>query len=255
MKAAVTARPGIWGRSHYLDKMSFRELLVAFFQYPGIIAYLALAAVSLAIFAWQPIAVLPALASIAVAALAYPVAWYAIHRWILHGRWMYKMKPLAPTWKRIHFDHHQDPNHLEVLFGALHTTLPTIVLLLAPLGWIIGGLGGAALAVGTGLVTTCFYEFCHCVQHLKYKPRNKFLAAIKARHMAHHFHDETGNFGITNFFWDKVFGTFYERPDRQEKSETVFNLGYTKEEAKRYPWVSEISGGIATDHPVQRLKN
>jgi hypothetical protein len=31
---------------------------------------------------------------------------------------MYRIKWLSPTWKRIHYDHHQDPNHLEVLFGA-----------------------------------------------------------------------------------------------------------------------------------------
>src|SRR3546814_3681823 len=72
--------------------------------------------------------------------------------------------------------------------------------------------------------STCFYEFCHCIQHLSYKPKSKFLAAMKARHMAHHFHDEKGNYGITNFFWDRLFGTFYERHERKEKSPTVFNL-------------------------------
>jgi sterol desaturase/sphingolipid hydroxylase (fatty acid hydroxylase superfamily) len=72
--------------------------------------------------------------------------------------------------------------------------------------------------------------------------------------MAHHFHDESGNFGITNFFWDKAFGTFYERPDRQEKSDTVFNLGYTPEVAKHYPWVAKLSGGVATGHPSQRAQ-
>ena len=159
---------------------------------------------------------------------------------------------LASTWKRIHFDHHQDPNHLEVLFGALHTTLPAVVFFLAPVGWLIGGFGGAMIAIATGLVTTCIYEFVHCVQHLKYKPRQKWLAQMKARHMAHHFHNESGNYGITNFFWDKAFGTFYDRQDRAEKSETVFNLGYTPEQARRYPWVSRLSGGVATGHPAHR---
>ena len=67
------------------------------------------------------------------------------------------------------------------------------------------------MALCAGLLTTCFYEFCHCIQHLSYKPKNRMLAPMKARHMAHHFHDESGNFGITNFVWDKAFGTFYER--------------------------------------------
>lgn len=255
MRVAATARPGIWNRSHYLDKMTFKELVVAYLQYPAIIAYLVLSVVSFGVWFWQPATLAQTVVSIAVAVMAYPLAWYMLHRWVLHSRWMYKVKLLAPVWKRIHYDHHQDPNHLEVLFGSLTTTLPTIVVILAPIGWAIGGVGGAAAAVGAGLLTTCFYEFCHCVQHLKYKPRNKWLAQMKARHMAHHFHDESGNFGITNFFWDKVFGTFYERPDRKEKSETVFNLGYTPETAKRYPWVAELSGGVATGHPTQRAKD
>jgi sterol desaturase/sphingolipid hydroxylase (fatty acid hydroxylase superfamily) len=254
VRAAAPARAGIWNRSHYLDKMTLKELVVAYFQYYAIIAYLALTAACLALYAWQPAALAPTLLSAAVAVVLYPLAWYILHRWVLHGQWMYKTKIFSPVWKRIHYDHHQDPNHLEVLFGALYTTLPTIVVFLAPIGWAIGGMGGMAIALAAGLLTTCFYEFCHCIQHLKYKPRNKWLARMKARHMAHHFHDETGNFGITSFVWDKAFGTFYERPDRTVKSETVFNLGYTPETAKRYPWVSELSGGVATGHPAQRAQ-
>lgn len=48
---------------------------------------------------------------------------------------------------------------------------------------------------------------------------------MKTRHMDHHFHDETGNFGITNFTWDRVFRTLYRRVERPAKSPTVFNLG------------------------------
>lgn len=255
MKAAVSARPGIWNRSHYLDKMSFKELVVAYFQYPAILAYLALTVLCGVVYAYNPAPLLPSVASFVVAVMFYPLAWYGLHRWVLHGQWMYKVKSLSPVWKRIHYDHHQDPNHLEVLFGALYTTLPTIIVFLAPIGWLIGGVGGMAMALAGGLLTTCFYEFVHCVQHLKYKPRNKWLAKLKARHMAHHFHDESGNFGITNFFWDRAFGTFYERQDRKEKSETVFNLGYTPAQAKRYPWVAELSGGVATGHPRQRANS
>jgi len=166
---------------------------------------------------------------------------------------MFKSPLTAKVWKRIHYDHHQDPNHLEILFGALYTTLPTIALVTIPVGYLIGGIGGAAVAFAAGLLMTCFYEFCHCIQHLSYKPKNKWLADMKARHMAHHFHDETGNFGITSFMWDKLFGTLYDRPERPAKSETVFNLGYTPEVAKVYPWVAKHSGGVVTTgHPRRR---
>lgn len=252
MTSANTASNNFWQRSHYLDRMSFKELVVAYFQYPAIIVYLALAATGVGVWFWQPAGLVETAAAILSAVVIYPVAWYCLHRWVLHSQWMYKVPFLAGTWKRIHYDHHQDPNHLEVLFGALHTTLPTIVLFTGPIGYLIGGVGGAAAALSTALLTTCFYEFVHCIQHLSYKPKNKWLARLKKRHMEHHFHDENGNFGITNLFWDRVFGTFYERQDRKQKSPTVFNIGYTPETARKYPWVAQLSGGVATGHPRRR---
>lgn len=248
-------RPGIWSRAHYLDRMTLRELVVAYFQYYSIRAYLALAALALAaaLFLVPPSPV-GAMLSALSAAVLYPLVWYLLHRFVLHGRWMWRSRRLAPTWKRIHYDHHQDPNHLEVLFGALHTTLPTIALATLPVGWLIDGAGGALVALAAGLLVTCFYEFAHCIQHLAYKPRNRWLAAMKRHHMAHHFHDETGNFGIVSFWPDRLFGTFYEREARPAKSPTVFNLGYTDEVAAEHPWVAELSGGIARGHPRQRAR-
>lgn len=233
--------------------MTLRDLVVAYFQYYAIQAYLLLSVIATGLAIWKPAGLFQNIASAVAAILLYPLVWYVLHRWVLHSQWMYKSPLTSRTWKRIHYDHHQDPNHLEVLFGALYTTLPTIALATIPIGWAIGGFGAAMTAFATGLLTTCVYEFCHCIQHLSYKPKNKTLAAMKARHMAHHFHDENGNYGITNFTWDRVFKTFYERPDRPTKSPTVFNLGYTPEVAERYPWVKKLSGGIvATTHPRQR---
>lgn len=252
VKAAVLPRSGIWNRSHHLDRMTFRELVVAYFQYYAIQAYLLLAvACFYAAYVYPTTLTRGAIAALS-AIIIYPVAWYGLHRWVLHGQWMYKFAFFAPAWKRIHYDHHQDPNHLEVLFGALYTTLPTIVVFTAPIGWLVGGAGGAAVATGTALLVTCFYEFAHCIQHLAYKPKAKWLAVMKARHMAHHFHDESGNFGITNFAVDRLLGTFYEREERPRKSPTVFNLGYTDEVAQVYPWVARLSGGVAKGHPRQR---
>ena len=99
---------------------------------------------------------------------------------------------------------------------------------------------------------TCFYEFCHCIQHLSFKPKSAYLRRIKKWHLAHHFHYEQANYGITNFGWDRLFGTFYDDPKEVPRSATVFNLGYTEDVAERYPWVKELSGGIATGHPRRR---
>jgi sterol desaturase/sphingolipid hydroxylase (fatty acid hydroxylase superfamily) len=231
------------GRTYDLRKMSRADLIRAYFTHPSVLVYLGLAVVAIAVAALTADSPWPPLAAAAVAALLYPLAEYLLHRFVLHGRYMYKIPFLATTWKRIHYDHHRDPNDLRVLFGALYTTLPTITVVALPVGWLVAGLPGAAAAFATGLLAFAFYEFCHCAQHLNFTPKSAFLRRIKQRHMAHHFHNESGNFGITSFLWDRVFGTLYETPKEVPRSPTVFNLGYTEEEAKRYPWVAELSQG------------
>jgi len=250
------AKLPFWKRSHYLDRMTFGQLVSAYFQHYTIVAYLAVAAASIALYFYLPAPLLPTLGAIAAALIVYPLVWHLLHQYVLHGRWMWRHKRLASTWKRIHYDHHQDPNHLEVLFGALHTTLPTIALATIPVGWLIGGpnghLGGAAAAFATGILTTCYYEFMHCIQHLSFKPKWKWVQFQKARHNEHHYFDEDGNFGITNYAFDRILGTYYEKKDRPNRSPTVFNLGYDEDVAKRFPWVKELSGGIASGHPRRR---
>lgn len=241
-----------WKRSHYLDRMTLGQLIVAYFQHYTIVAYLAITALCLAGFALFPAGLWQTLGAVAAAVVVYPLVWHLLHQYVLHGQWMYKVKWLSSTWKRIHYDHHQDPNHLEVLFGALHTTLPTIILATAPIGWLIGGIGGAFVATATGILTTCYYEFMHCIQHLSFKPKWRWVQFQKQRHNEHHYFDEDGNFGITNYAWDRILGTYYEKKDRPRRSPTVFNLGYNDEVAVSYPWVKELSGGIASGHPRRR---
>ncbi|NTZ42902.1 sterol desaturase family protein [Altererythrobacter sp. SALINAS58] len=250
--AAGESQLPFWKRSHYLDRMTFGELVRAYFQHYTIMAYLGLTAAAIVAFAFYPAGFWATIFCIGAALFVYPLAWHLLHQYVLHGKWMWKSKLLSPTWKRIHYDHHQDPNHLEVLFGALHTTLPTIAVATLPVGWLIGGPGGALAAFATGLLTTCYYEFMHCIQHLAFKPKYKWVQTMKQRHNEHHYFDETGNFGITNYAWDRVLGTFYEKKERPKRSPTVFNLGYDEEIAKTYPWVKELSGGIASGHPRRR---
>jgi len=239
------------GRKYFLDKMTLRDLAWAYVTYPAIQAYalLSVAGIGLAIY-WGG-SPLRLLASVVAILLTYPLVEYLLHRFLLHGRLLYRFPQTAPLWKRIHFDHHQDPNDLSVLFGALHTTLPPIFAIAGPIGWLIGGPGCAALAVATALIVFCLYEFCHCIQHLPFTPKLAWLRRIKRHHLAHHFHSERGNYGITTSLWDHVFGTYYGDPKAFPRSETVFNLGYTGAESARFPWVAELSG-LVPGQPVLR---
>ena len=247
---SVDAPKWMWtGRSYDLGKMSFRDLAIAYSTYYAIHAYLIVAVISAALSIHEANGWSPALLGAAAAVFLYPFAWYLIHRFVLHSRALYKSRWTAASWKRIHFDHHQDPHRLEVLFGALWTTLPTIALVTLPIGWLLGGASGAAAALSAGLISTCLYEFAHCVQHLNYKPRSAFLKRIKRWHLAHHFHSERGNFGIVSFLPDRLFGTWYDSARDAPKSATTFNLGYDRAEAARYPCVAQLTGAAPLDRP------
>lgn len=252
----MITRYGFWNNKRYnLERMTFKELLAAYFQYYAINVYIGVGLISAVVAFYMVERPLYALAAASVSVVAYPLFWYLLHRFLLHGQFPYKNKFLAKSWKRVHFDHHQDPHDLAVLFGALNMTLPTVFIITAPVGYWFDGIGGAAAAFSGGLLLTCFYEFAHCIQHLSYKPKNKALAVMKKRHLEHHFHHEKGNYGITNFFWDKLFGTYYMKKDNPVKSPTVHNIGYTPEMAQKYPWVAEMTEGLPAEYYRKKPKS
>jgi sterol desaturase/sphingolipid hydroxylase (fatty acid hydroxylase superfamily) len=181
------------------------------------------------------------LAAVVVAFFLYPVIWYVLHRYVLHSKHMWRSPLTAGVWKRIHYDHHSDPNNLKVLFGALYTTLPTVALATMPVGYLLAEWPGALAALCGGVIQTCVYEYFHCIQHLGYQPPWAWVRKMKKFHMAHHFHNENGNYGITNLWWDRRLGTFYEGAKDKPRSPTVFNLGYDEDVAKVYPYVARMT--------------
>ncbi len=242
-----------YGRSFDLGRMTLRDLIVAYGTHPAVHLYVVGAVLAGVAAAWESTSVWGPLCAVAATVAAYPIAWYAIHRFVLHSRFLYRSKLTAALWKRIHFDHHQDPYRMDVLFGSPVTTLPTLLAILIPLGWLVGGgAGGAAAATCAGLLITCAYELCHCIQHLNFKPRLRLLQRMKELHLAHHFHDEVGNYGISSFIVDRLFGTYYASARLRRRSPHVFNLGYDVSEAVRFPWVARLSGAPPRDRPPPR---
>ncbi|WP_447410893.1 hypothetical protein, partial [Clostridium perfringens] len=76
------------------------------FQHYTILSYLALLAGSIMLFVLHPASAIQAAGIVVLIALAYPLVWYGLHRWVLHCHWMFKVPALAAVWKRIHYDHH-----------------------------------------------------------------------------------------------------------------------------------------------------
>jgi sterol desaturase/sphingolipid hydroxylase (fatty acid hydroxylase superfamily) len=230
-------------RTNDLGQMTVKQLAVAWATYPTVILYGLLfvagwaGAIKLGALQtpWRTLAAIAAIIAI------YPFFEYALHRFVLHNRALYKSPLTASVWKRIHYDHHQDPNRLDVLFGHPSNTLLAVYGPSLPIGYAIGGWSGALACSSVAVAIFAFYEFCHCVQHLNFVPKNGWLRRIKKHHMAHHFHNETGNFGITTTFVDRLVGTLYQDRDQRPRSPHVYDLGYDAAEAERFPWVAARS--------------
>ena len=231
-----------WKEEEYLlNQMSLSDLQRAYITYPGIQAYLVLIVLTFTGALMTLGSALAFVLSMLASVILYPAIWYILHRFVLHNSLMYKSPLTAALWKRIHYDHHRFPNDLSVLFGGLQTTLPTVIIFTGPVGWLIGGLSGSLAAICAALVMTCIYEFWHCGQHLAFEPKSDFWKRIKKLHLAHHFHNEHGNYGITNFLVDSWLGTQYEETDQMPRSPTARNLGYTDQVAVKYPWVKDLT--------------
>src|SRR4051812_30352556 len=89
-------------RGQCLDKMSLGDLTVAYFAHHTIVAYLALAAAAVGLSAALATGWGGPAAGVAAAFLVYSIVEYGLHRWVLHGSFLYKRAWTARLWKRIH---------------------------------------------------------------------------------------------------------------------------------------------------------
>jgi 4-hydroxysphinganine ceramide fatty acyl 2-hydroxylase len=157
---------------------------------------------------------------IAVGALLFYLNEYSVHRFAFHAR------PAPWVWARrlqhrLHYDHHVEPNRLDLLFLPFWFLGPYLALTAVALTLIFGA---AAASVMLGVMLAVFhYEWVHYVAQIPYQPRTRFGRWMKQYHLRHHFISEKLWFGVSNTSLDWVYRTWRE-PKEVEKSATVRKL-------------------------------
>ncbi len=139
------------------------------------------------------------------------VAGYAV--WTLFEYWGHRLvfhyEPDHPLGARLHWVihgiHHDHPN------DPLRLVLPplaSIPIMLIAYGVMALVLDGPALwAVAAGFFAGyALYDMTHYYLH-HFTPRTAMGRALRARHMHHHFRDDTTAYGVSAPWWDVVFGT------------------------------------------------
>jgi hypothetical protein len=171
--------------------------------------------------------------------IGYPIVEYVLHRFGLHGTLLCRSKLTAPVWRRVHYDHHMNPQDLTVLFAHPATSVPFLLLLSV----IIAALAGDMMLIPATIAGTftafIFYEFMHTAAHVGLDTQNTWLAGRCRSHLRHHYLDEKVNFGIGVGLVDWLLRVVAGVQGQTSRSPTVNNLGYDDAMAARYPWVAE----------------
>ena len=130
-------------------------------------------------------------------AAAWTLVEYLLHRFVLHH---------VPYIREMHEAHHDD--QLALIGTPIWISLAVmVVVVLIPLSFVAERPIAIGLASGLMLGHFWYGSVHHILHHWNLKQGGYFYR-LKRRHMLHHHFDEMGNFGVTNSFWDVVFGTY-----------------------------------------------
>lgn len=219
------------------DMATFNRL---FLRLPEIRLYTALlvAAATLALWLatnpWQ--IVLPILA----VAIIYAPFEYVMHRWVLHNTHLCRTPFTAKAWWRLHYRHHSAPRDADVILGA-----PVSVMVGVGVGAVLGAavywtLATLAAATAASLLAAILYEYFHSLAHSRVELSSRYMQRMRRHHLTHHYTTDRGNFGIVTDVVDRLVGTVAAPGEDGGRSPTVYNLGYTDDVARQYPWVADM---------------
>ncbi|MGA2792749.1 MAG: sterol desaturase family protein [Roseiarcus sp.] len=161
------------------------------------------------------------LARVLVGALLFYLSEYSWHRFAFHAppapwAWMRRLQ------HRLHYDHHAEPNRLDLLFLPFWFLGPNLAITAALVYLALGAAAVAPVMLGV-LLAILHYEWVHYVAHIPYQPRARFGRWMKQYHLRHHFISEKLWFGVSNPSLDLVYRT-YREPKTVAKSATVRKL-------------------------------
>lgn len=158
---------------------------------------------------------------IVIGALLFYASEYVWHRFAFHA-------PPAPwPWfrrlqHRLHYDHHVEPNRLDLLFLPLWFLIPVLGVNALAVRLLFGAAAVAPIVFGVCLAIL-HYEWTHYVAHISFQPLTSWGRYIKRYHLRHHFISEKVWFGVSNPCFDYLYGTCPE-PKTVAKSPFVRNL-------------------------------
>ncbi len=144
---------------------------------------------------------------------------YGTHRFLFHAR------PAPWAWlryfqHRLHYDHHVEPQRLDLLFLPLWYLVPNAVIVSAVVFGVWRDWAAVFAVLAGASAALLHYEWVHYIAHIAYRPRSAMGRYMKKYHLWHHYKNEHLWFGVSNPAMDHVYRT-YRDPDGVERSGSV----------------------------------
>ena len=194
-------------------------MLLVFLRHGSVAMLLAGAVAEVLAWMFGVIALQPAL--IVAGALLFYLSEYGMHRFAFHAPPL-SWPPARRLQHRLHYDHHVEPNRLDLLFLPAWFLVPNLAVAAGLFALAFGAQAAASALLGM-MLAILHYEWVHYVAHIPYQPRTRLGRWIKQYHLRHHFISEKHWFGVSNPTLDGVFGTL-RGPDAAAKSTTARRL-------------------------------
>ena len=155
--------------------------------------------------------VLPGLGWAFAGLFVWTVFEYFMHRYVFH------LHIDSDFGRKFHFFvhgvHHDYPNDEMRLVIPPGASIVLAVIMYWVFYGLIIGLGGSIGALNIFFAAFVFGYICYDMMHYAthyFNFKNKWFQEIKRNHLDHHYVDHDKGFGLSNVFWDKVFGTEQE---------------------------------------------
>lgn len=157
-----------------------------------------------------------------IALLSWTLFEYLAHRFLFH--WIERIKPLERFVYILHGNHHEYPRDRNRLFMP---PVPSLLLSSIIFGVLYLTIGIYSFIFYSGFILGyLIYASMHYAIHA-FAPPFKWLKPLWRNHHLHHYKNEEAGFGVSNLFWDKVFGTQFdienEKMDKEKVQELMFD--------------------------------
>lgn len=146
---------------------------------------------------------------------------YMAHRYIFH--WVSENVRVQKIAYVMHGNHHEYPRDRDRLFMP---PVPSLILSAALFGlhYLLLRYYNWAFFPGF-MLGYLLYASMHYAIHA-FEPPFEFMKPLWRNHQMHHYRNEHLGFGVSNSFWDKVFGTSFDLRKHKEDPEKAKSLKF-----------------------------